>query len=279
LTVRYITGASNAAVKAMAKTYDIGLLLTPDTAAVRKTKSKDGPAGTPGGYAIRRHLDAYPFFALDNAGYGAKGTPFIPRWWTWLNAMAADLTADEMDRCLWATAPDVLNWFVDADGNDYCVGDPVPTLALLREWSPKIRALGFKVALVAGDGTEDIITDADWDLCDAVFLGGSTEWKIGPGAELIIKEATARGKATHMGRVNSGRRIKIADRFGCDTADGTYLKAGPDENLPNLIDWIRELAGLDPLPPNDLIKVRREVARRKLAAKKAEKAAELEWAA
>ena len=47
----------------------------------------------------------------------------------------------------------------------------------------------------------------------------------------------------HMGRVNSARRLKIADEFGCDSADGNFLGCGPDKNLPRMMRWFDQLRG------------------------------------
>ncbi|MFI1185809.1 hypothetical protein [Streptomyces californicus] len=44
-----------------------------------------------------------------------------------------------------------------------------------------------------------------------------------------------------MGRVNSRVRMGIAEWFGCDSVDGTYLAYGPDRNLPKLLKWLDEL--------------------------------------
>lgn len=44
-----------------------------------------------------------------------------------------------------------------------------------------------------------------------------------------------------MGRVNSLRRLRLAQAMGCDSADGTYLAYGPDRNLPRLLGWLREI--------------------------------------
>lgn len=82
-----------------------------------------------------------------------------------------------------------------------------------------------------------------WDAFDVLFLAGSTQWKLGPIAERLAREAKARGKNVHMGRVNSRMRLGIAEWFGCDTADGTYLAYGPDKNLPRLLRWLDELDG------------------------------------
>ncbi len=69
----------------------------------------------------------------------------------------------------------------------------------------------------------------------ALFVGGATnEFKLGPAVEMIIAEARQRRVWTHMGRVNSLRRLAYAASIGCDSIDGTkwvrfrdtYLNAG-----------------------------------------------------
>ena len=140
-------------------------------------------------------------------------------WWRFLvdNAGGAET-------CAFAVAPDV-------------VGDAEATLARSLPWLPKIRALGYPVALVGQDGmTPDQVP---WDDIDAIFIGGSTEWKLGPAARALVTEAKARGKWAHMGRVNSQRRYEYARRIGCDSVDGTFLTFGPDVNLPKLLSWVR----------------------------------------
>lgn len=141
------------------------------------------------------------------------------KWWAFLTN-----NADRADSCLFATAPDV-------------VGDAAATLEKSAPWLPQIRALGYRVALVAQDGLESL--PVPWDEFDALFIGGSTEWKLGPHAREIAAEAKRRGKWLHMGRVNSERRFRYAAAIGCDSADGTYLTFGPDVNLPKLLSWTR----------------------------------------
>lgn len=65
------------------------------------------------------------------------------------------------------------------------------------------------------------------------------EWKLGAGARHLTTEAKRRGKWRHMGRVNSGERLRRADAMGCDSADGNYVRFGPDINLPKLLGWLR----------------------------------------
>jgi hypothetical protein len=63
------------------------------------------------------------------------------------------------------------------------------------------------------------------------------EWKLGAAARLLVREAKARGKRVHMGRLNSETRHDYARHIGCDSVDGTYLVFGPDKNLPKLLSW------------------------------------------
>jgi hypothetical protein len=115
-------------------------------------------------------------------------------------------------RCLFATAPDV-------------VGEAQATLDMSLPVFPYIRALGYRAALVAQDGLE--VLPVPWDTFDALFTGGSTEWKLSEAAFSLMREAKVRGKWTHMGRVNSWARFKAAAAAGYDSADGTVLRFDP----------------------------------------------------
>jgi hypothetical protein len=130
------------------------------------------------------------------------------------------------DRCGFAVAPDVV---CDAQATLDRSG---PVLGL-------IRSVGLPAALAAQNGLEHLTVP--WSTFDVLFLGGDTDWKIGPHARRLTAEARAHGKRVHMGRVNSRRRLRIAAQMGCDTADGTYLAFGPDRNLPNLLGWLGEI--------------------------------------
>lgn len=128
-----------------------------------------------------------------------------------------------VDRCLFATAPDV-------------VGDAAATIERSLPMLSRIRTLGFPAALVAQDGLESL--PVPWDTFDCLFVGGSTAWKLSEPAYELVAEAKRRGKWTHMGRVNSERRFRAAAISGYDSADGTYLAFGPDTNLPKLQRWL-----------------------------------------
>jgi hypothetical protein len=126
--------------------------------------------------------------------------------------------------CRFVTVPDV-------------VGDAVATAELFEQWAPELERRGLPVALVLQDGLEDLgeWLAGVWDRLDAVFVGGSTEWKLGPEARAIVREAKRRGLWVHWGRVNSQKRINYVMGTGaCDSLDGskwarfrtTYLDAG-----------------------------------------------------
>lgn len=171
-------------------------------------------------------------WCADNGCFG-KGYPGDEQWIDWLQRNAADANS-----CLFATAPDI-------------VGDAAATLHRSAPWLPRIRALGFPAALVAQDGLE--LLGIPWDTFDVLFIGGSTEWKLGPHARAITAQAKAQGKHVHMGRVNSLRRYLYAEAIGCDTVDGTYLVFGPEKNLGRLKGWIDHLHTQQPLDLGVLI--------------------------
>lgn len=189
----------------------------PSTAGVRKAMTAGllGCIVTPKqGNKIQREW----LLCADNGCFGA-GYPGDAAWWAWLQTLPAD-------RCRFAVAPDV-------------VGDAEATEARSLPWLPKIRSLGIPAAFVAQDGLENLTVP--WDQFDVLFIGGSTEWKLGRHARALVGEAKKRGKDVHMGRVNSFQRIKYADAIGCDSADGTYIAFGPDVNLPNVLGWVHDV--------------------------------------
>lgn len=107
------------------------------------------------------------------------------------------------------------------------------TLDRWRWFSPFIVDCGFVPAFVlqAGSSFESVPERVP------LFVGGSTEWKLGPEARDIAERASSRGQWVHMGRVNSDKRLSYAASIGCSSADGTFLTFGPDANLPRLLRW------------------------------------------
>jgi len=193
-------------------------------------------------------------WCADNGCFG-KGYPGDAAWLGWLAANAKDA-----DSCRFATAPDV-------------VGDAAATLERSAPWMPAMRALGYPVAFVAQNGLEHL--DVPWDAFDVLFVGGCAEcaehgptldpiktgrgahqrffcpaceveifdWKLGAAARALVADAKARGKWVHMGRVNSGKRLRYAEAIGCDSCDGTTLAGFADATLPDVLAWLREANG------------------------------------
>lgn len=128
--------------------------------------------------------------------------------------------------CLFVTVPDV-------------VADAQATLALWHEWKTEVAARsGQPRAFVLQDGITPPFVP--WDELAAVFVGGSTEWKLGAEAEALVCEARARGKHVHMGRVNSRRRYDYARAIGCGSVDGTSFARWRNTWLPAALRWHRE---------------------------------------
>lgn len=124
---------------------------------------------------------------------------------------------EERPDCAWVTAPDV-------------VGDAAATMALWREWAPLLRARGLRPALVAQDGLT--VGAVPWRDVGAVFIGGTTRYKLGEAAAQIVGEACRRGLWAHMGRVNSVRRILFAAAIGCRSIDGSAFSKWSETHLP-----------------------------------------------
>jgi hypothetical protein len=118
--------------------------------------------------------------------------------------------------CLFAVAPDV-------------VADAAATLSKFPRWAQAIKKLDLPVALVAQDGLENLAVP--WDSLDALFIGGSTEWKLGEMARMLVAEARRRGKWVHVGRVNSQVRLRYCIHLGVDSVDGTEWAINPGRGI------------------------------------------------
>lgn len=214
--IRYLTGCAGAAVAAVAHEYGIGLLVQP-------------------GNRYDVQVQDYPAWAGDNGAFTSKAGGFSPE--RFRAMLARPNLKAHASSCLFVVAPDKL--VVLPDGK--VVGDAAGTLAQFEPWAREIRDAGFPVALVAQDGLETMLSEVAWDLVDVLFVGGSTEWKLSEAAHTCVLEAQRRGKRTHMGRVNSHKRLALANSWGIDTADGTFLKFGMRTNVPRLCAWFDQL--------------------------------------
>lgn len=116
-------------------------------------------------------------------------------------------------------------------------GDWGGTLWLFRSWLPALRRRGLPAAIVAQDGaTADTVPWAD---IRAVFIGGSTNWKLGEQAEQCILEAASRGKWVHVGRINSMVRLRHFDPLPVNSFDGGQFSMFPDTYIPRYLERLR----------------------------------------
>jgi hypothetical protein len=145
--------------------------------------------------------NSYSFFpyALDNGAYGAfkNAREWDENGWRALLAWAAAQPSPP----LWALAPDV-------------VQNRDATLRMWDRFSPVLRLMGLRSAFAVQDGMQ--FADVPTDDC-VLFLGGSTEWKL-----TAIAPWCARFPGrVHIGRVNTGKRLKICAHAGAVSVDGT----------------------------------------------------------
>ena len=113
---------------------------------------------------------------------------------------------DDRATCVFVAVPDV-------------VGSARRTLEVFEFWKGKLD--GWPLALVCQDGQEHL--PIPWGDITAVFIGGTTAWKMSGGAGHIVKAAKAMGKWVHVGRVNSPQRWEYFEELGADSADGTGI--------------------------------------------------------
>lgn len=165
----------------------------------------------------QRNLDADDWtWAADNGCFGKQWEEK-----TWARFLG---NRPNPETALFAVVPDA-------------VGNPHETTRRWEQHYQTVRNLGYKTAYVLQDDATN--NHVPWDQLDALFIGGSTEYKLSLQAKKWVQEAKQRNKWVHMGRVNSQKRIEIAYEWGCDSVDGTFLAFGPDINAPKLIKMIQ----------------------------------------
>lgn len=145
-------------------------------------------------------------FAIDNGAF----VRFDPA--AFMRLLASH--EDRLDLCRFVAVPDV-------------VGSARRTLEVFEHWRPRLS--GWPLALVGQDGLESL--PIPWDDIEAVFIGGSTDWKMSQHAAHVIKAAKAIGKWVHIGRVNTPGRFEHFEKLGADSIDGTGLSR---------YSWMRE---------------------------------------
>jgi hypothetical protein len=111
------------------------------------------------------------------------------------------------NRCLFVAVPDI-------------VGNARRTLEI---WAQRFKLVPPKwpMALVAQDGMENL--EIPWNEMQAIFIGGTTQWKDSRCVVDIVKTAKTLGLHVHVGRVNTAPRYKHFAALGADTCDGSGI--------------------------------------------------------
>lgn len=117
------------------------------------------------------------------------------------------------------------------------VGSALRTSEVFEYWSPFLQE--WPLAYVAQDGIESL--PIPWDRVAALFIGGSTDWKMSEKAGQCIKACKAIGKWCHVGRVNTPGRFEHFEKLGADSIDGTGISR---------YSWMREAIYRDRREPD-----------------------------
>lgn len=192
-----------------------------------------------GGAGIGRAPLKFLMWGADNGCFALGDTFDSGDWLEWLAGLRT-----YRDRCLFATAPDVIHRLPDGT----MIGDAAATLERSLPYLPTIRQLGFPAAYVSQDGADE--TEIPWAQFDVLFVGGGNrpifgekQWKLSERSWALCREAKRRGLRVHVGRVNSLARLRACRGGLLDSADGTFVKYGPDRRLPEVYDWLDVVNG------------------------------------
>jgi hypothetical protein len=171
----------------------------------------------------RRWSDAW---AIDNGAFsGFREAAFV-------SLLEREKTAEG---CLFVCCPDI-------------VGNARRTLEVFDVWQTRIQSMRYPVALVLQDGIEDL--EIPWARLQAVFVGGSTEFKGSKAASDCARAARMLGKWVHVGRVNTPIRYDYWKPLA-DSCDGsgvsrfTHMRRALSEGLPLLAEAVGEATNAD----------------------------------
>ena len=234
----FLTGHSSDPVREAAKSNpDLGLVITPSTKQYVK------------------HGGDYSHIMVDNGAFSefTGSAPF-----------SEDKFFALLDSIVEAGLRDKVQFVVVPDK----VGDWKGTTERWKQFYERVKEYGMPLAYVAQDGIDENTDQIPWGDFDVLFIGGSTPWKLGfdPKGEYkdfsrptedelrkagtlrtqieMIKEAKRRGKKIHMGRVNSWKRMEVANYgYQVDSADGNFIGAAPNTNLPKVLSWLESTGG------------------------------------
>lgn len=189
-----------------------------------------GVLTSPGHRGIAWGIASGKPWAADNQAF-TKG--FDPgKFYSWLESMEPYKST-----CIFVACPDV-------------VGNAEKTIELYYQYRPYFG--DWPVAFVAQDGQERLDFP---EYFSALFVGGTTEWKLSAAAADCIRRAQEINKRIHIGRVNWYRRYHYfrslpgSDDFTCD---GTRIRYGRDQALKDWREYeTRERQIHFPIPDSD----------------------------
>ncbi len=137
-------------------------------------------------------------------------------------------------RLKFVTAPDAVEMTPEGPRGNW-----PGTLWLFRRFAPALRARGLPVAIVAQDGA--IVEDVPWDEIAALFIGGSTEWKLSYHVAYLTAAARHHAKHVHFGRVNSFDRLKDIRALHADSFDGGQFSMFSETYIPRYLNILARL--------------------------------------
>jgi hypothetical protein len=182
--------------------------------------------------APRRIADTSPHYGYIATPHGQVGVAHLTRTWCLDNQVFTGkfdplrfsrylrLALPYRKWCRFVVCPDVVG---DADATD----------RQFAHWRDLVRAHRYPAAYAAQDGCTEVPD------CDALFIGGSTEWKMGNAAIALIETAKARGVWVHVGRVNTPGRLTACRVLGVDSVDGTTI-AIAEKNTIKVNAWMNQ---------------------------------------
>lgn len=179
-----------------------------------------------GGLVQPRVLGNYKMIVDSDASWGADNDCFNRLNKDAYLYMLRKLAMGDTHKLKFVTVPDV-------------VGDHRQTLRRFRVWEPVVRKYDLPIAFVAQDGAT--VENVPWNLIDAIFVGGSTAWKLSQLAAVIILEALSRGLWVHVGRLNSFERIKYFNALGANSFDGGQYSMFPETHIPKTLRYLEQL--------------------------------------
>lgn len=187
------------------------------------------------GNGIERTMASGLPWAMDNGAYsGFDATAY--------KKMVAKCEGHQRHGLRWITCPDV-------------VGDHQATLNLFDQWGMYLLRRHLPVAFVAQDGCTT--GDVPWEFIQCLFIGGTTEWKLGEDVVRLLEICRLKGFNVHVGRVNSRKRIRWCFDQGVASVDGTSMSRFSATYLPKFTAYIAGLKRQEtlrlPMPPRALL--------------------------